>query len=254
FTIKDGSYGENTDPLRLKPYYEIYAETSEPIRSVSLRNLDTKDVKVKLHMSGYLNESHNPTLEVEVLNSEIGDNYQLTLTQMEILSILTFGDTESLSLTDVGTMSNSGREVMLRQGERFVGNSVARLAGLREARVNLTDPLNLESRSDLFLADRDFMVDPLLDLRNDFLLTLDDPISAIDPSGQIESTGLKEISKRLAITYSNKISYLNKLSENTPYIEVEYQINKHMSVAGERYRINQSTERYGIDLKLELEF
>ena len=254
FTIKEGSYGENTNPLLLKPYYEIYAETSEPIRNVSLRNLDIKDVKVKLHMSGYLNESHNPELEVEILDSEIGENYQLTLTQTEILSILTFGDTESLSVTDVDAMSSSGREVMLRQGERFVGNSVARFVGLREARVNLTDPLNLESRSDGFLADGSFMVDPLLDLRNDFLLTLDDPISAIDPNGQIESTKLKEISKRLAITYSNKISYLNKLSENTPYIEVEYQINKHMSVAGERYRINQNTERYGIDLKLELEF
>ena len=143
---------------------------------------------------------------------------------------------------------------MLRQGERFVGNSVARLAGLREARVKLTDPLSFENRSELFFDDGDLMVDPLLDLRNDFLLTFDDPISVIDPSGQIESESLKEISKRLAITYSNKISYLNKLSENTPYIEVEYQINKHMSVAGERYRINQSTERYGIDLKLELEF
>lgn len=254
FTIKEGSYGENTDPLRLKPYYEIYAETSEPIRSVRLRNLDTKDVKVNLHMSGYLSESHSPELEVEILNSEVGENYQLTLTQTEILSILTFGDTESLSFTDVGAISNSSREVMLRQGERFVGNSVARLAGLREARVKLTDPLSFENRSELFWDDRDLMVDPLLDLRNDFLLTLDDPISVIDPSGQIESKSLKEISKRLAITYSNKISYLNKLSENTPYIEVEYQINKHMSVAGERYRINQSTERYGIDLKLELEF
>ena len=254
FTIKEGSYGENTNPLRLEPYYEIYAETSEPIRNVSLRNLDTRDVKVKLHMSGYLNESHNPELEVEILDSEIGDNYQLTLTQMEILSILTFGDTGSLSLTDVDTISSSGREVILRQGERFVGNSVARFAGLREARVNLTDPLDPEGRFDGFLADGNLMVDPLLDLRNDFLLILDDPISAIDPSGKIESAGLKEISKRLAITYSNKISYLNKLSENTPYIEVEYQINKHMSVAAERYRINQNVERYGIDLKLELEF
>ena len=56
----------------------------------------------------------------------------------------------------------------------------------------------------------------------------------------------KDLTKRWAITYS---STLQQIYEE-PYIEVEYQLNKHIAIKGER----DEEGEFGVDLKLEYEF
>lgn len=93
FEIQEGSYVENKNVLEFNPWYEITAETIEPIRNVRVPTTDgqvhTRDLRVIVHLSGYLNEQHNPDFEASVLGKGAGENYDLTTNQ--IFSILTLG-------------------------------------------------------------------------------------------------------------------------------------------------------------------
>ena len=93
FEIREGSYVENKNTLEFNPWYEITAETVEPIRSVEVPTIDgelhTRDLRVVMHLNGYLEDKHPPEFQVEVLRRGASEEYALSLQQ--IFSILTFG-------------------------------------------------------------------------------------------------------------------------------------------------------------------
>ena len=98
FEIREGSYVENKNTLEFNPWYEITAETVEPIHSVQVPTTDgevqTRDLRVEMHLNGYLKDKHNPEFQAEVLRKGTGEHYDLT--QQQILSILTFGGANPL--------------------------------------------------------------------------------------------------------------------------------------------------------------
>ena len=205
FEIKGGSYIENKDSIEFNPWYDITAETVEPIRNVKIPNTDgqirTKDLKMTAHLSGYLNGKHSLKLQEEVLRKEAGEEYQLTPSQL--LSILTLGRTDPFASESSSASATS--DLFLRQSQRYLGSRLAKVTGLSETRLDLSPDDFEKSR---------------------FILT-------------------KELSKRLALTYSSTFQL-----HTEPRIEVEYQISRHFAVKGER----NEQGKYGIDLKLEQRF
>jgi hypothetical protein len=198
FEIQEGSYVENKNALEFNPWYEITAETVEPIRSVQVPTTDgenrTKDLRVVVRLNGYLKEKHNPVFEVEVLRKGAGEEYQLT--QHQILSILTLGGTDPL-----GSEASTPAHVL----QQYVGSRIAKAAGFSKTHFDLSPDNFEESR---------------------FLLT-------------------KEFLPHLSLTYSSTFQL-----HTEPRIEVEYQINRHFYIKGER----NERGKYGVDLKLERRF
>ena len=130
FEIKEGSYAENKSALEFNPWYDITAETVEPIRNVQVPAEDgqihTRDLRVTVHLSGYLKDKHNPVFQADVLGKGAGENYQLNHNQ--ILPILTLGGSDPLERY-LGSLIGSSR--------------IAKVAGLSETRVDLS-PENFE--------------------------------------------------------------------------------------------------------------
>ena len=193
FEIREGSYVENKSALEFNPWYEITAETVEPIRSIQVPAADgqlhARDIRVTVHLNGYLKDTHNPEFEVDVLRKGAGEDYQ-QLTQQQILAILTLGRSSPLD----------------RYLGSLIGSSqIAKVAGLSETRVDLSADNFEQSR---------------------FLLT-------------------KELSDHLSLTYSSTFQL-----HTEPRIEVEYQIDRHIYIKGER----NERGKYGVDLKLERRF
>ena len=186
FEIKEGSYVENKNALEFNPWYDVTAETTEPIQNVQVPTTDgqihNRDLRVTVHLSGYLQEKHRPDFQADVLRKGPGEKYQLTSNQ--ILSILTLGGNPF---------------------EQYLGSRIAKVAGLSETRVDLSPDNFEESR---------------------FLVT-------------------KELSDSLSLTYSSTFQL-----HTEPRIEVEYQINRHFYIKGER----NERGKYGVDLKLERRF
>ena len=197
FEIQEGSYVENKNALEFNPWYEITAETVEPIRSIQVPATDgeihTKDLRVTMRLNGYLKDKHNPEFQAEVLRKGAGEEYQLN--QHQILSILTLGGIDLLD-------PEASTPALVLQ---HASSRIAKVAGLSETRFDLS-PDNFE--------------------RSRFLLT-------------------KEISQRLSLTYSSTFQL-----HTEPRIEVEYQINRHFYIKGER----NERGKYGVDLKLEQRF
>ena len=199
FKIQEGSYVENKSPIEFNPWYEITAETVEPIRSVQVRTengeLRTKDLRVVMRLSGSLKNQHNPEFQADVLRKGAGEEYPLT--QQQILSILTIGGAD---LLDAEASTTTARVL-----QQYVGSRVAKAAGFSKTHFDLSPDNFEESR---------------------FLLK-------------------KEISQRLSVTYSSTFQL-----HTEPRIEVEYQINRHFYIKGER----NERGKYGVDLKLEQRF
>jgi hypothetical protein len=165
FSIKSGSYIENRSQLEFNPWYEIYAETAEPIQNVPLETTDgqvnPKDLTVTARLSGYLNEKHQlPELEAEVLKKGAGEEYP-QLAYGQIISILTGIDPFASGPSLTGSANPS--DFFLRQSQRYLGNQFAKYVGFREARFDISPDSFEKSR---------------------FLFT-------------------KELSERLAVTYSS---------------------------------------------------
>ena len=198
FEIQEGSYVENKNTLEFNPWYAITAETVEPIRNVQVPTTEgeirTKDLRVSMHLSGYLTDKHNPEFQEEVLRKGAGEEYDLT--QQQILSILAIGGTDLLD-------SEASTPALVLQ--QYLGSQFAKAAGFSETRFDLSPDNFEESR---------------------FLLT-------------------KELSERLSLTYSSTFQI-----HTEPRIEVEYQINRHFYIKGER----NERGKYGVDLKLEQRF
>ncbi len=198
FEIQEDSYVENENALEFNPWYEITAETVEPIQSIQVPATDgefhTRDLRVVMHLNGYLEDKHPPVFEVEVLRR--GANEEYALTQSQIFSILTVGGVDLLD-------SEGYTPADLVQG--YLGNQFAKAMGFSKTHVDLS-PDNFE--------------------QSRFLLT-------------------KELSERLSLTYSSTFQL-----HTEPRIEVEYQINRHFYIKGER----NERGKYGVDLKLEQRF
>ncbi len=198
FEIREGSYVENKNTLEFNPWYEITAETVEPIRSVQVPSTDgefhTRDLRVVMQLNGYLKDKHNPVFEAEVLRRGANEDYALT--QHQIFSILTVGGVDLLD-------SEAYTPADLVQG--YLGNRFAKAMGFSKTHFDLS-PDNFE--------------------QSRFLLT-------------------KELSDSLSLTYSSTFQL-----HTEPRIEVEYQINRHFYIKGER----NERGKYGVDLKLEQRF
>ncbi len=142
FEIQEGSYVENKNALEFNPWYEITAKTVEPIRNVQVPTTDgeirTKDLRVVMHLNGYLKDKHKSEFREEVLRKDAGEEYQLT--QQQILSILTLGGTDPL---DSEASSIPTRVVQQYLSSRIASSRIAKVAGLRETRFDLS-PDNFE--------------------------------------------------------------------------------------------------------------
>ncbi|RKU11023.1 hypothetical protein C6502_09430 [Candidatus Poribacteria bacterium] len=147
FEIREGSYAENKNALEFNPWYEITAETVEPIRNVQVPTangeFETRDIRVEMYLNGYLEDKHPPEFQAEVLGKGAGEDYQLT--QRQILSIVAFGgvdplDSEAYTPTDLV--------------EGYIGSQVAKATGfskidfdssldnLEQSRILLTKELS----------------------------------------------------------------------------------------------------------------
>ena len=130
FEIEEGSYVENKNILEFNPWYDITAETTEPIRNVQVPTTDgqihTRDLRVTVHLSGYLKDKHNPVFQADVLGKGPGEAYELDHNQ--ILPILTLGGSDPFERY-LGSLIGSSR--------------IAKVAGLSETRVDLS-PDNFE--------------------------------------------------------------------------------------------------------------
>ena len=138
FTIEEGSYVKNTNDFEFNPHYEIYAKTLDPIERVQVRATDgrayTRDVEISVHLSGYLREKeqrHRTQFYADVLHRGAGENYDLSQTQ--IFSILTTGDVAALERSPIG----ASLPMLLRPSQRFFGNRLAKLIGMRETVVDI---------------------------------------------------------------------------------------------------------------------
>ena len=198
FEIREGSYVENKNTLEFNPSYQITAETIEPIQTVQVPTTDgevhTRDLRVEMHLNGYLRDKHNPEFRAEVLRKGTGEHYNLT--QQQILSILTFGGANPLD-------AEGYTPADFVQG--ILGRRLAKATGFSKTHFDVS-PDNFE--------------------QSRFLLT-------------------KELSERLSLTYSSTFQL-----HTEPRIEVEYQIDRHIYIKGER----NERGKYGIDLKLERRF
>ena len=198
FEIQEGSYVENKSVLEFNPWYEITAETVEPIQSVQVPTTDgelhTRDIRVVMSLNGYLKDKHPPEFQAEVLRRGAGEEYALT--QHQIFSILAFGGVDLLD-------SEGYTPADLVQG--YIGNRFARAMGFSKTHLDVS-PDNFEQSRIL--------------LR-------------------------KELSDRLSLTYSSTFQL-----HTEPRVEVEYQINRHFFIKGER----NERGKYGVDLKLEQRF
>ena len=198
FEIREGSYVENKNALEFNPWYEITAETVEPIRGVQVPTTEgevhTRDLRVEMHLNGYLMDKHNPEFQADVLRKGTGEHYALT--QQQILSILTFGGANPLD-------SEGYTPADFVQG--ILGRRLAKATGFSKTHFDVS-PDNFE--------------------QSRFLLT-------------------KELSERLSVTYSSTFQL-----HTEPRIEVEYQIDRHIYIKGER----NERGKYGVDLKLERRF
>ncbi|MCZ6678434.1 MAG: translocation/assembly module TamB domain-containing protein [Candidatus Poribacteria bacterium] len=149
FHIADNSYIENKNPIEFNPWYEITAETVDPIRNIEVETTDgqrhTKDLKIIARLSGYLNEKHNPELHAEVLRKGAGEEYRLT--QRQILAILTVGDMDAFASEASSTSATS--DLFLRQSQRYIGDRFAKATGLDETRFYFS-PDDLEKSRFLF--------------------------------------------------------------------------------------------------------
>ena len=139
FEIQEGSYVENKNALEFNPWYEITAETTEPIRGVQVPTDDgenhTRDLRVVMRLSGYLKDKHNPEFEASVLRKGAGEEYNLT--QQQIVSILTLGGVDPLE-SEIATPA--------RIVQDYVGNRFAKVVGLRESRFDVSPDNFEESR------------------------------------------------------------------------------------------------------------
>ncbi len=146
FKIQEGSYVENKNALEFNPWYQITAETAEPIRGVQVPTDDgenhTRDLRVVMSLSGYLKDKHNPEFEASVLRKGAGEEYNLT--QQQIVSILTLGGVDPLE-SEMATPA--------RVFQDYIGNRVAKAAGLRESRFDVSPDNFEESR---FLLTKEF--------------------------------------------------------------------------------------------------
>ena len=136
FEIREGSYVENKNALEFNPWYEITAETVEPIRSVQVPATDgelhTRDLRVEVHLNGYLKDKHPPQFQAEVLRRGAGEDYQLT--QREILSILTLGAADPLD-SEAYTPADFV--------EGYIGNRLAKATGFTKTHFDWS-PDNFE--------------------------------------------------------------------------------------------------------------
>ncbi len=204
FSINDGSFIENTNPFEFNPQYKIDAETIDPIRNIPLITADdqvrTKDLNIKAHLSGYLNEHRPPEFQVEVLRKSAGEEYQFTSEQ--IFRILSFGAADTSEPLSAGATS----DILLRHSQRYLGNRLGDAVGfVDEVRFNIS-PSAFEA--------------------SQFFFT-------------------KAISERFFLT-----SGFTFQLHAEPRIEVEYLINKHITVKGEK----NEQGKFGIDLKLQQKF
>ena len=204
FSINDGSFVENTNPFEFNPQYKIDAETIDPIRNIPLVTTDdqvrTKDLKIKAHLSGYLNEPRPPEFQVEVLRKSAGEEYQLNSRQ--IFRILSFGGADTSEPLSAGATSG----LLLRHSQRYLGNRVADAVGF-------VDGVRFDISPSAFEASRFFFT--------------------------------KAISERFFLT-----SGFTFQLHAEPRIEVEYLINRHITVKGEK----NEQGKFGIDLKLQQKF
>ena len=126
FEIREGSYVENKSTLEFNPWYEITAETVGPIRSVQVPTttgvVHTRDLRVEMHLNGYLEDKHPPEFQVDVLRKGTGEDYD----QHQIVSILTLGGANPLDSV---------------QG--ILGNRFARAMGFSKTQFDLS-PENFE--------------------------------------------------------------------------------------------------------------
>ena len=142
FEIREGSYAENKNTLEFNPWYEIIAETVEPIRNVQIPTSDgefqTKDVRIEMHLNGYLEDKHPPEFQAEVLRKGAGEDYQLT--QRQILSIVAFGGVNPLD-------SEAYTPADLVEG--YIGSRVAKATGF--SKIDFDSSLDNPEQSRILL-------------------------------------------------------------------------------------------------------
>ena len=128
--IQEGSYAENRSALEFNPWYDITAETVDPIRNVAVPatngQIHTRDLRVTMHLSGYLKEKQLPEFRADVLGKGAGEAYELNHNQ--ILPILMLGGSDPLERV-FGNVIESSR--------------IAKVVGFSETRVDLS-PDNFE--------------------------------------------------------------------------------------------------------------
>ena len=136
FEIREGSYVENRNALEFNPWYEITAETVEPIRSVQVPTTDgvfhTRDLRIVMHLNGYLKDKHNTEFQADVLRR--GANEEYNLTERQILAILTFGGVDPLD-------SEAYTPADFVQG--YIGSQLARATGFSKTQIDVS-PDNFE--------------------------------------------------------------------------------------------------------------
>ena len=136
FEIREGSYAENRNALEFNPWYEITAETVEPIRSVQVPTTDgvfhTRDLRIVMHLNGYLTDKHNTEFQADVLRR--GANEEYNLTERQILAILTFGGVDPLD-------SEAYTPADFVQG--YIGSQLARATGFSKTQIDVS-PDNFE--------------------------------------------------------------------------------------------------------------
>ncbi len=139
FTIEEDSYVENRNPLEFNPWYEIYAKTLDPIEGVQVVTTDgeahTRDVEIGVHLRGYLKQEeqrHGTQFYANVLGRGAGETYDLS--QAHIISILTTGDAALLGTSPFG----ASVPLLVRPSEQFIGDKLAQLFGMDQARVGIS--------------------------------------------------------------------------------------------------------------------
>ena len=141
FTVEEGSYVENRDPLVFNPHYEIHAKTLDPIERVRVVATDgsvyTRDVEIRVDLSGFLKQKeqrHHSQFYADVLGRGPSEEYDLSQTQ--IISILATGDVDALGTSPFG----ASLALLARPGQRFLGNQVAQFIGLHGPVLDPSSP------------------------------------------------------------------------------------------------------------------
>ena len=150
FEVQEGSYIENKNALEFNPWYEITVETTEPIRGAQVETTDgeirTKDVRVTVGVSGYLNEQSNPDFQAEVLRKGAGEEYDFD--PSDVFAILTLGGTDPL-----GSEASASTRFQQYLVNQFANSQLAKAAGLSETRFDFSSDNFEESR---FLLTKEF--------------------------------------------------------------------------------------------------